>query len=159
MNQKWLLGYINLTVNDSVLDKTFFNLRSLSVTNIINNNTIFNWHSYNRTYNLFLWKSSYYLSWNLWGILVNNLLNNSALLELNLWLRLSLLVDNNWYGLNFTCCKEATLSILTETGCWSPNSLILTLLSSSLNCRLFSSESSVVISFSKLNNITNGITI
>lgn len=162
MNQHWLLlRYINLTVNDSVLNKTFLHLRSLSVTNIINNNTIFSWHSYNRSNDLFLWKGSYYLSRNLWGILINNLLNNSALLELNLWLRLglNLLVDNNWCGLDFTCCEETTLSILTETGCRSPNSLILILLSYSLNCRLFSSESSVVISFSELNNITNGITI
>lgn len=150
-----------MTVNDSVLNETFFNLRSLSVAKVIYNNCILNWSSNDRSNNLFLWKSSYYLSGNLWWILVNNLLNNSALLELNLWLRLglNLLVDNDWCRLYFTCCKETTLSIFTKTRCWASNSLILILLSYSLNCRFFSSKSSVVISFSKLNNISNCITI
>ena len=155
------MGYINLTVNDSVLNKALFNLRSLGITKIVNNNTIFNWHSDNRSNNLFLWKSSYYLVRNFRRILINNLLNDSALLEFNLWLLLglNLLVDNDWWRLNLTCCEETAFSIFTETGSWASDCLILILLSNRLECRFFPSESSVVISFSKLNNISNSVTI
>lgn len=147
-----------MTVNDSVLNETFFNLRSLSVAKVIYNNCILNWSSNDRSNNLFLWKSSYYLRWNIIRILINNLLNHSALLELNLLLRLNLLVDNNWW-LNFTCWEEIIFSIFTETWCRTSNHLILILLSTSLYHWLFSSESCIIISLTKLDNISNGITI
>lgn len=81
----WLWNIFNLTVYYFGLNETFLDLRSLANWSFINNASFYNRHSDNWSSNMFLWERLDYLRRNSRWILINNLLDHSALRELHLW--------------------------------------------------------------------------